>query len=55
MYIGHTIMAGYVNLNGGIGKPLWVVTYGEFIIWFKVSKFSSKAYSDEYHSNENKQ
>ncbi|CAG8949543.1 hypothetical protein HYFRA_00007775 [Hymenoscyphus fraxineus] len=35
LYIGHTIMAGYVNLNGGIGKPLWVVTNGEFIIWFK--------------------
>lgn len=48
-------MAGYVNLNGGIGKPLWVVTYPEFIIWFKVSKSTSKACGDEANSNKEKQ
>ncbi|KAF4625680.1 hypothetical protein G7Y89_g12484 [Cudoniella acicularis] len=35
LYIGHTIMACYVNLNGGIGKPLWEVSVGEFEIGFK--------------------
>lgn len=28
-------MGVYCNLNGGIGKPLWEVTYGEFQVWYK--------------------
>jgi hypothetical protein len=30
-------MAVYVNLNAGVGKPLWEITVGEFSVWFKVS------------------
>ncbi|KAA8574836.1 hypothetical protein EYC84_004080 [Monilinia fructicola] len=30
MYIAWTAMAAYVNLHGGIGKPLWEVTIQEF-------------------------
>lgn len=29
-------MAVYVNLNAGVGKPLWEITLGEFSVWFKV-------------------
>src|SRR3954462_14682416 len=28
-------MGVYCNLNGGIGKPLWEVTYEEVQIWYK--------------------
>ncbi|KAF2834217.1 hypothetical protein M501DRAFT_1009791 [Patellaria atrata CBS 101060] len=35
LYIGHSIMGVYCNLCGGIGKPLWEVSYPEFQIWFK--------------------
>jgi hypothetical protein len=36
MYVGWTIMALYVNINAGVGKPLWDITLGEFSVWFKV-------------------
>lgn len=29
-------MALYVNINAGVGKPLWEITLGEFSVWFKV-------------------
>jgi hypothetical protein len=29
-------MAVYVNINAGVGKPLWEITLGEFAVWFKV-------------------
>ncbi len=29
-------MAVYVDLNAGVGKPLWEITLGEFSVWFKV-------------------
>ncbi|MCJ1247588.1 hypothetical protein MMC30_004803 [Trapelia coarctata] len=35
LYIGWTAMAGAVNLNAGVGKPLWEITLGEYSVWFK--------------------
>jgi hypothetical protein len=35
IFIGWTACAVYVNLYGGIGKPLWEVTVGEFEIQYK--------------------
>lgn len=35
LYVCWTIMAAYVNLHAGIGKPLWEITLGEYSIWFK--------------------
>lgn len=32
-------MALYVNINAGVGKPLWEITLGEFVVWFKVRGF----------------
>lgn len=29
-------MAIYVNLQAGVGKPLWEITVGEFRVWFQV-------------------
>ncbi len=29
-------MAAYINLNAGVGKPLWEITVAEFSIWYKV-------------------
>ncbi|KAK8081370.1 hypothetical protein PG996_000151 [Apiospora saccharicola] len=36
LYIGWTVLAVYVNLNAGVGKPLWEITLDEFSLWFKV-------------------
>lgn len=33
-------MAAYVNLNAGVGKPLWEITLGEYSVWYKVSESS---------------
>lgn len=35
-YWGWSIMAIYVNLHAGVGKPLWEITLREYSIWFKV-------------------
>ncbi|KAF2688558.1 hypothetical protein K458DRAFT_359326 [Lentithecium fluviatile CBS 122367] len=35
LYVGWTIMAVYVVLSAGVGKPLWEITLQEFSIWFK--------------------
>ncbi|ROV92174.1 hypothetical protein VMCG_09280 [Cytospora schulzeri] len=34
-YWGWSIMAMYVNLHAGVGKPLWEITLGEFSVWFQ--------------------
>jgi hypothetical protein len=41
LYSGWTAMALYVNINAGVGKPLWEITLGEFVVWFKVRVASS--------------
>jgi len=41
LYSGWTAMALYVNFNAGVGKPLWEITLGEFVVWFKVRVASS--------------
>ncbi|KAF4592235.1 NAD(P)-binding protein [Ophiocordyceps camponoti-floridani] len=45
LYIAWSIMAVYVNLAGGIGKPLWQITLGEYAIWFKGFLASSWMYT----------
>ncbi|KAF2744283.1 hypothetical protein M011DRAFT_195601 [Sporormia fimetaria CBS 119925] len=35
LYLGWTVMAVYVYINAGVGKPLWEITLGEFSTWFK--------------------
>jgi hypothetical protein len=44
MYLGWTVMAVYVNLNAGVGKPLWEITLGEFTVWFKVRDSDDRAH-----------
>ncbi|KAK3935426.1 hypothetical protein QBC46DRAFT_413039 [Diplogelasinospora grovesii] len=34
-YIGWSTLAIYINLHAGVGKPLWEVTYNEFVLWNK--------------------
>lgn len=34
-------MAAYVNLNAGVGKPLWEITLGEYAVWFQVWQCAS--------------
>ncbi|KAH8696495.1 hypothetical protein BGW36DRAFT_381107 [Talaromyces proteolyticus] len=43
-YIGWTAMAAYVNLNAGVGKPLWEITLGEYSVWYKGIVGSSLIY-----------
>ncbi|KAK8026452.1 hypothetical protein PG991_003508 [Apiospora marii] len=44
LYIGWTVLAVYVNLNAGVGKPLWEITLDEFSLWFKGIVVSSWLY-----------
>lgn len=37
-YWGWSIMAVYVNLHAGVGKPLWEITLGEYSVWFQVRR-----------------
>ncbi|PFH59590.1 hypothetical protein XA68_12107 [Ophiocordyceps unilateralis] len=45
LYLGWSILAVYVNLAGGIGKPLWEITLGEYATWFKGFVASSWMYT----------
>ncbi|KAK7949563.1 hypothetical protein PG988_016202 [Apiospora saccharicola] len=44
LYIGWTVLAVCVNLNAGVGKPLWEITLDEFSLWFKGVVVSSWLY-----------
>ncbi|KAL7625720.1 hypothetical protein AAE478_004943 [Parahypoxylon ruwenzoriense] len=35
LYVAWIALAGYMNLNAGIGKPLWEITVGEYAIWYQ--------------------
>ncbi|KAI2769590.1 hypothetical protein F4815DRAFT_489605 [Daldinia loculata] len=35
LYIGWIALAGYMNLNAGIGKPLWEITVREYGRWYQ--------------------
>ncbi|OTA98693.1 hypothetical protein M426DRAFT_28203 [Hypoxylon sp. CI-4A] len=35
LYIGWTSLSGYINLNAGVGKPLWEITVAEYSLWYK--------------------
>ncbi|CAG8960345.1 hypothetical protein HYFRA_00012419 [Hymenoscyphus fraxineus] len=35
LFIGWTVLAAYVNLNAGVGKPLWEITIAEYSLWYK--------------------
>jgi len=37
LYIGWTALAAYINLNAGVGKPLWEITVNEYSLWYKAS------------------
>jgi hypothetical protein len=36
LYVGWTVLAVYMNLNAGVGKPLWEITINEYSLWYKV-------------------
>ncbi|KAI8631145.1 hypothetical protein F5Y19DRAFT_483044 [Xylariaceae sp. FL1651] len=35
LYIGWSVLAIYMNLHAGVGKPLWEITLAEFSLWYK--------------------
>ncbi|RDA84358.1 hypothetical protein CP532_2599 [Ophiocordyceps camponoti-leonardi (nom. inval.)] len=45
LYLGWSVLTVYVNLAGGIGKPLWEITLDEYAIWFKGFVASSWMYT----------
>ncbi|KAI2623543.1 hypothetical protein GGS26DRAFT_600403 [Hypomontagnella submonticulosa] len=44
LYIGWTVLAAYVNLSAGVGKPLQEITIPEFRIWYQGIAASSWLY-----------
>ncbi|RDA95545.1 hypothetical protein CP533_1180 [Ophiocordyceps camponoti-saundersi (nom. inval.)] len=45
LYLGWSVLTVYVNLAGGVGKPLWEITMDEYAIWFKGFVASSWMYT----------
>ncbi|KAK8112005.1 uncharacterized protein PG998_008462 [Apiospora kogelbergensis] len=43
-YIGWTIFAGYINLNAGVGKPLWETTVGEWSLFWRSALIATFLY-----------
>ncbi|KAH7322481.1 hypothetical protein B0I35DRAFT_425871 [Stachybotrys elegans] len=44
LFVGWTVLAAYANLAGGVGKPLWEVTLGEWSIFWTTTLASTFLY-----------